>query len=159
MKKTLIACAIAAGTSVAAMGAYADVGHGGGFHGGGFHGGGNFHGGDFHGGHFGRGFHGHGFHGRGFRGFGTVVIGAPFFWPGYYYGYPYGYPSYSYYDSYYDSPSYYDYPTQVYVEPPDASAQPQAQAQYYCPDTGYYPTVQTCPQGWLRVVPGNAPPQ
>jgi hypothetical protein len=149
MKKTLIACAIAAGTSVAAMGAYADVGHGGGFHGGGFHGGGNFHGGDFHGGHFGRGFHGHGFHGRGFRGFGTVVIGAPFFWPGYYYDYP---PY-----SYYDSPSYYDYPTQVYVEPPAPSGQPQVQ--YYCPDTGYYPTVQTCPRGWLRVVPDNAPPQ
>lgn len=150
MNKILIACAIAAGTSLAAMGAYADVGHGGGFHGGGnFHGGGFHGGGNFHGGHFGGGFRGHGFHGRGFRGFGSVVIGAPFFWPGYYYDYP----AYSYYDS----PSYYDdYPTQVYVEPP-ASAQPQVQ--YYCPDTGYYPTVQTCPQGWLRVVPDNAPPQ
>ena len=26
----------------------------------------------------------------------------------------------------------------------------------YCPDTGYYPAVKTCPQGWLRVVPDDA---
>jgi len=76
-----------------------------------------------------------------------VFIGAPLFWP------YYGYPAYSYYD--YPSYTYYDYPAQVYVEPQQA----QPQAQFYCPDSGYYPAVPTCPKGWLRVVPDNAPPQ
>lgn len=146
MKRILIACAIAGGTSLAASVALAQ-GHGGGFHGsgggGGWHGGGgSWHGGGFHGGHFHGGFHGHGF-------VGSVFIGAPFFWP-WYYDYPaytyYGYPSY-----------YYDYPTQVYVEP-QTSVPAQPAARYYCPDAGYYPTVATCPRGWLRVLPDSAPP-
>ena len=151
MNKTLIACAIAAGMSLAATGVQADGrggGHGGGghgFHGGGghgFHGGGGhgFHGGSFHGGH---GFHGHGFHGHGFGG--SIFIGAPLFWP------YYGYPAYSYYG--YPAATYYDYPAEAYVEP----ATPQPPTQFYCPDTGYYPAVQTCPRGWLRVVPNSAP--
>jgi len=149
MKKILIACAMAAGLCLVASGAQADRGgggHGGGGHGSGFHGGGghSFHGGNFHGGHF----HGGHFHGRGFGG--SVFIVAPLFWT--YYGYPYyyDYPAYSYdYPAY----SYYDYPSDGYAQP----AQPQTQ--FYCPDAGYYPTVKTCPQGWLRVVPDNAPPQ
>ena len=38
-----------------------------------------------------------------------------------------------------------------------APTAPQSQSQYYCPDSGYYPSVQTCPRGWLRVVPGSPP--
>jgi len=154
MKRTLIPCAMAAALSLVAAGAHAQShgGHGGGgFHGGGGHG---FHGGGGHGFHGGHSFHGGRFHGHGFRGFGTsVFIGAPLWWP--YYGYPY------YYD--YPAYTYYDYPTEVYVEPgtssPQPQPQPQPQAQFYCPDTGYYPTVKTCPQGWLRVLPGNPTPQ
>ena len=72
------------------------------------------------------------------------------------------YPAYTYYDypAYYGSPAYYD-STEIYVEPGDrpGPAAPQEQSQYYCPDTGYYPTVQTCPRGWLRVLPGGPPPR
>ena len=75
------------------------------------------------------------------------MIGAPYYLP----YYAYGYPAYSYYDPGY---AYYDYPAQVYVEP-GQSAPAQPQAQFYCPDIGYYPTVKTCPKGWLRVVPDN----
>ena len=85
------------------------------------------------------------------------MIGAPLYWPYYAYGYPgYGYydPGYPYYDPGY---AYYDNPAQAYVEPGTA-APAQPQTQFYCPDTGYYPTVPTCPQGWLRVVPDNAAP-
>jgi hypothetical protein len=29
---------------------------------------------------------------------------------------------------------------------------------YYCPDPpGYYPDIQTCPTGWLQVVPDSVP--
>ena len=88
-------------------------------------GGGGFHDG---GGSHGGGFHGGGgiHHGGGFHG--HVFIGPPvIFGPGYY---PYGY-SYPYAD---DSSSY----------------------QWYCRDpAGYYPDVQTCPSGWLQVVPNG----
>jgi hypothetical protein len=50
-----------------------------------------------------------------------------------------GYP----YSTYYDS-------ADTYVEPPvtAAPAAPAPKAQYYCPDTGYYPAVPACPRGW-----------
>ncbi|MEO9136395.1 MAG: hypothetical protein ABI316_07305 [Casimicrobiaceae bacterium] len=179
MKKTLIACGIAAGMSIAVVGAQAADGHGGGGHGGGgnwsggghggggnwsggghggggnWSGGGHGGGGNWGGGHnFRGGFHEHDFR---WRGFGSVFFGVPWYFPGYYYGYP----SYSYYDypTYSPTYSYYDYPTQVYVEPPDSSAPAAPRVQYYCPDAGYYPAVNACPQGWLRVVPDNNPPQ
>ena len=101
------------------------------------------------------------------------------YYPGRYYA-PYYYPYY--YDSSYYAPayapaySYYPAPNAVYLDSPSGEAQPyqpysqpqagQPQArpapsrgQYYCPDTGYYPTVQACPKGWLRVVPDGPPPQ
>ena len=93
-------------------------------------------------------------------------LGWPWYWwgaPYYgYYGY-YGYPAYyssTYYpaSTYYDGPAYYD-STQVYVEPSGNTAPATPQSQYYCPDSGYYPAVQACPRGWLRVVPGNPPPR
>jgi hypothetical protein len=93
--------------------------------GGGFHGGGGSHGGGFH---DGGGIHdGDRFH-DGNRFHGRVFIGPPIIvGPGYY---PYDY-SYPYAD---DSSSY----------------------QWYCRDpSGYYPDVQTCPSGWLQVVPNG----
>ena len=102
---------------------------GGGFHGGGFHGGGGSHGGGSHGG----GFHGGGgiHHGGGGIHHGDGFhgfIGPPIvFGPGYY---PYGYP-YPYADG-------------------------LSSYQWYCRDpAGYYPDVQTCPSGWLQVVPNG----
>ena len=76
----------------------------------------------------GGGFHGGGGFHDGDRFHGRVFIGPPIiFGPGYY---PYNY-SYPYAD---DSSSY----------------------QWYCGDpSGYYPDVQTCPSGWLQVVPNG----
>jgi hypothetical protein len=34
-----------------------------------------------------------------------------------------------------------------------ASYAPPQQYAYYCPDVGYWPAVQSCLSGWLRVVP------
>lgn len=77
-----------------------------------------------------------------------IVIGAPLIWPPY--------------------PYYYSYPhTQVVVErQPQIYVQrevPAVQAApsnywYFCPDTrSYYPYAQSCPSGWLQVVPQTAP--
>jgi hypothetical protein len=127
MRKLAIAC-IAAYAALGGIGvANAQMHGGGGFHGGGFHGSGESHGGDgVHGGH--RFHHDGGFHGR------SVFVSPPIiFGPGYY---PYGYSapydfSYPYGD---DSGSIY----------------------WYCGDpAGYYPDVQTCPGGWLQVVPNG----
>ena len=108
-------------------GAWAQRGHGGGhFHGGGFHGG--FH----HGGHVG------------------VVIGAPFFWPGYWYGDPY----------YYSNPYYSDPLVVAPASPPVYVEQGQAAAQgswYYCDSANaYYPYVRDCQNGWRTVAPQPA---
>jgi len=83
-----------------------------------------------------------------------VYLGLPWFWPGYWPGYYYDYPAYTYYDY----PAYNDYPTEVYAEPQGAAPSP-ARSRYYCPDIGYYPSVQACPQGWLRVLPNSGAPQ
>jgi hypothetical protein len=93
-------------------------------------------------------------------------LGWPWYWwgPSYYYGYGYPYYSYPAYTypaaSYYGAPAYYD-STDQYVEPSGSVAPAPAapQSQYYCPDSGYYPSVQACPRGWLRVVPGSPPPR
>ena len=143
-------------------------GGGGSWHGGNnWHGGGsNWHGGNWHGGYWNNG-----------RWYGNVSFGLGF---PYYWGWPYYYPAY--YEPYYAAPayapaySYYPAPNAVYLDSPSGDAQPyqpysqpqagQPQArpapsrgQYYCPDTGYYPAVQACPKGWLRVVPEGPPPQ
>jgi hypothetical protein len=102
----------------------------GGFHGGGFHGGAGFHGGGmrYSGGPQAR----HGYRRfRDFRGRGVIVIGGPFFW-----------------DPYYNDPTLYPVGT-VYTSPDNNYS-------YYCNDpAGYYPDVPSCPNGWLRVVPGD----
>jgi hypothetical protein len=131
MQKLAIAC-IAACAVFGGIGATNAQRHDGSHAGGGgFHGGGGSHNGGFHGG--GGIHHGGGFHGR-------VFINPPIiFGPGYYpygYSYPYGY----------DSPYAYSYP---YVD--DSSSY-----SWYCRDpAGYYPDVQTCPSGWLQVVPNG----
>ena len=95
------------------------------------------HGGGGHGG--GHGFHGHnGFHGH-FHGHGVIVAGP---WWGPWWGYPYYYPS-----------NY--YPPQVVVQPAPVFVDEQSQSYwYYCPSAkGYYPTVPTCPEVWIKVPP------
>jgi hypothetical protein len=86
-----------------------------------------------------------------------VFVGFGAYYP--YYPYPY----------YYYPPPYYTYspPPVVVQEPPvyvqqPQQAQPQVQAApgapeafwYYCPSSkGYYPSVQTCPEPWVKVPP------
>jgi hypothetical protein len=90
-------------------------------------------------------------------------------WPGYYPGY------YPYYAGYYPAyPSYavdypygYEYgfesaaPSYVQKDAPaygQESSGQRGQYSYYCPDpAGYYPQINTCARGWLRVVPQGAP--
>ena len=87
---------------------------------------------------------------------GSVVLGP--WWP-WYPWYPY-YPYYSYYPYY----PYYAPAPAVAVEPQPQeyadSGQQQSDYWYYCQDPqGYYPYVQSCPGGWMKVVPQPAPPQ
>ena len=79
------------------------------------------------------------------------------------------YPYYPYYPYYYYPPPYYTYspPPVVVQEPPvyvqqPPQAQPQVQVApgapeafwYYCPSSrGYYPSVQNCPEPWVKVPP------
>jgi hypothetical protein len=82
---------------------------------------------------------------------GSVVLGP---W------YPYYYPYYSYYPYY----PYYAPAPVVAVEPHPQqyadSGEQQSAYWYYCPNPqGYYPYVQSCPGGWMQVVPQTAPPQ
>lgn len=67
--------------------------------------------------------------------------------------------------AYYYPPTYYYPPPPVYVSPPQPPvyierppvAPPQAYW-YYCTDPeGYYPTVQECPGGWMKVLPQTQP--
>lgn len=96
----------------------------------GSHAGGGVYGGRSDGGHGhgGDGVHHDGFHGRG------VFVGPPIIYGPEYYPYDYAVPyGYSY--------PYGDGSGSVY---------------WYCRDpAGYYPDVQSCPSGWLQVVPNN----
>ena len=122
----IAACAVLGGIG-AANAQMHDGSHAGG---GGVHNGGASHDGGFHGG--GGNHQRGGFHGR-------VFIGPPIiFAPGYYpygYSYPYGVSPYGYSYPYSDDSSSY---------------------QWYCPNpAGYYPDVQSCPSGWLQVIPND----
>ena len=143
------------GTASAQMHGGGHGGGGGGWHGGdgGWHGGGGgWHGGHFHDGRF------HHFH----TNFG-VFIGAPAFWwgaPYYLYHYPY-----SYYDGSDAWPFYGDPGPTTYIQQDSETAAQSsagqssgAEYQYYCTDpAGYYPQVQNCAKGWLKVVPDGSP--
>ena len=56
----------------------------------------------------------------------------------------------------------YRYPPPVVVQaPPPVYIQPEQQTYYwyYCQDPqGYYPYIQSCPNGWMKVVPDMNPP-
>jgi hypothetical protein len=70
---------------------------------------------------------------------GPVVVGLPWF--------PFGY---------YPSPPAVIQQTPVYVQP---QQQEDAYYWYYCENPkGYYPYINNCPAGWMKVVP-NANPQ
>lgn len=93
--------------------------------------------------------HGHGGHFRGSIWFGpSVWLWDPFFYP--YYPYPY----YGYY-----APPAVVIPQQSeeYILP--APQQEETGYWYYCKDAGgYYPYVERCPSGWMKVVPSPSPP-
>ena len=167
MKRILLA--MVAGLALAVGSGTALAQHSGGGHDGGArHGGGGHGGGGWHGGHGGHG----GWHGGTRIGIG---IGFPGFYWGPGWGYPYyaGYPHYAGYPYYSSYPYYAAYPYSysdelIYVEPGpstyiqrDMNSAPQGsegQYSYYCPDpAGYYPQLQNCPKGWLKVVPENSP--
>lgn len=123
---------------------YADAGGGRGGGGGSMHGGGR--GGGKHGAS-----HHHGSHGHR-----SVIIGVgPWWGPGWWGGWPYYgyYPYYPYYP--------YSYTPQATVAEPTTYSQRELEIQsppqaywYYCESAGgYYPTVQNCPESWLRVAP------
>ena len=72
------------------------------------------------------------FHHRHVFGGGTVIIGAPFFYP-----YPYYPPVYAAPPAYAEPPTYIEQGGGVY---------------YYCPDYNeYYPNVSSCPSQWVPV--------
>lgn len=98
-------------------------------------------------------------HGGGTRVFVGVGVGPGWGYP--YWGYPY----------YYYPPPYYSYgPPSVIVQqpptyvqqdvvpsapsqPPGAEASPQAYWYYCASSQAYYPSVQTCPEPWVKVPP------
>src|SRR5919201_3126680 len=90
----------------------------------------------------------HHFHGA------RVFVGVgPAFWWG---PYPYWYYPPPYY-TYVPPPVVVQEPP-VYVQQPAPTAPSQSQAAeaywYYCPSAkGYYPSVQTCPEPWVKVPP------
>ena len=86
----------------------------------------------------------------GWGGFGVyprVFIGGPYWW-----GNPYPYYSYPYYPR----PIVIERSEpQIYVQQP----QPEPQYWYYCENPkGYYPSVKTCRNEWLKVVPRSDAP-
>lgn len=149
---TILLVGVSANETAFAAGGRYGGGHGGGWHGGG-HGGGGWHGGGRVG----------------------IYLGVPF-------GLGYGYSPYSYYRAapYYGAPYYYSpapayYPPVqtapvIYTERSDSSqistqkvsansaSATQGSWWYYCADAkAYYPYVNQCPGGWLRVVPQPPP--
>ena len=159
MKRILLATVAALGLALGSGTALAQHNGGGG---GGHSGGGGWHGGG------GGGWHGGGGHG-GWHGGSHFSIGFGF--PGFYWGYPYyGYYGYPYYSSYPyyagypyyypDGPVYGDPAPSTYIQRDMSSPAPVGEGQYsyYCPDpAGYYPQLQNCPKGWLKVVPDAGP--
>lgn len=84
---------------------------------------------------------------------GSVWIGPGFgFYDPWYYPY-YPYPSYRYYAP----------PTVVVPQEPQEYVLPESQQEagywYYCRNPqGYYPYVERCPSGWMKVIPDTVPP-
>lgn len=89
---------------------------------------------------------------------GSVYIGPGWgYWDPFFYPYYYPYPAYPY---------YYTPPTvvvpqepQTYISPDTKSDEEQTGYWYYCrKPAGYYPYVERCPSGWMKVVPNTTPP-
>jgi hypothetical protein len=164
MRRILLALFAALGLALGsgtALAQHSGGGHSGGGHSGGWSGGGHsggWHGGGWHGGH------GHG----GSHFVWGVGIGFPGYWGYPYYGYPYyaSYPYYGGYPYYADEPYYgvYDPAPGSYIQrdmgsaPSSSAPAGENQYSYYCPDpAGYYPQIQSCAKGWLKVVPDGGP--
>lgn len=89
---------------------------------------------------------------------GSVYIGPGWgYWDPFFYPYYYPYPAYPY---------YYAPPTvvtpqepQEYISPETRSDGEEAGYWYFCrKPEGYYPYVERCPSGWMKVVPNTTPP-
>jgi len=117
----------------------------GGYHGSaGYQGGGSYHGGSYYG-HGGNNGHGNSYNfglsiGPGWGGWGPGWWGPP------------AYPYYPYYSS----------PPVVIGQQPQVYAQQNQQESgywFYCQNPqGYYPYINSCPGGWMKVVPDTVPP-
>jgi hypothetical protein len=85
-----------------------------------------------------------------------IGVGAPIWWWGWpgWWGYPYPYYAYGpYYTSYYPYPVDSGPVAQQYIQ------QSEPYFWYYCESAqAYYPYVQQCPTGWMKVVPTPTPP-
>lgn len=95
--------------------------------------------------------------GHGHNGGTRVFIGGSFwFGPPPYWGAPVWGPQY-----YYGAPSYYGPPPVIIQPPPVYVQRGQAESDYwyYCDNPqGFYPYIQSCPGGWMKVVPETVPP-
>lgn len=94
----------------------------------------------------------------------TPYFGAPYYGYPNYGGMPYYYPAHAYYPQVQSAPVIYtersDSPqtTNVQTSPGNVSQNVQQSWWYYCADTKtYYPYVQQCSGGWMRVAPQPAP--
>ena len=73
----------------------------------------------------------------------------PYWWGPYPYGWPYPAPYYGYAPL----PVIVQEPP-VYIQSPPPAAPGPDEYWYYCPSAkDYYPTVQTCPEAWVKVPP------
>jgi len=90
-------------------------------------------------------------HGGGNVGVG-VYLGPGWWGPGWWGPYPY-YPYY-----YSPPPVIIEQPQEMYVQPAPAAEGPRYW--YYCKNPqGYYPTVKSCSDGWMKVVPPSQSPE
>lgn len=111
------------------------------------------------GGGYSRGGYSYGGHRGGGHFSGSVYIGPGWGWgwDPFFYPYYYNYPAYPY---------YYTPPTvvvpqepQEYISPDTGTGTDQTGYWYYCrKPEGYYPYVERCPSGWMKVVPNSTPP-
>ena len=81
-----------------------------------------------------------------------MIIGGPWWWDPWWWGLGYPYPY-----VYYPPPSFAYLPAEEpseYIErQPSSEAQPQGYWYYCASAKAYYPTVETCPEDWIKVPP------
>ena len=104
--------------------------------------------------------------GGGYRGGRSHFSGSIWIGPGWGFWDPFYYPYYPYY---YPYPGYRYYPApsvvvpqenEEYVAPEPESQQEETGYWYFCrKPEGYYPYVERCPSGWMKVVPNTTPPR